>query len=216
MIGLILFMTAPGTAFRRAAVPQLKERLPDTWPQIWQASRAWQSRLAPSRPRRGLVLNMVMRQMEWNCALYRALTDHGMAQEEACVLVEAIGSAVYRPLADTWFQTSRLRSAEHATRVKWLFKMMTRYFFSPPFVHRHLRPEPGEVVAFDVTRCPLAAYFENQGVPELTQHAACRLDFAVAHAYRVDLVRTQTIADGHGYCDFRWKLPDKVADSAES
>ena len=211
MIGLTLFMIAPGAAFRRAAVLVLKKEFPDAWEQVWRSTRAWQSRLAPSRPRHGPVLNMVMRQMEWNCALYRALTDHGMSHDKAGALVQAVGSAVYRTLADTWFRGSRLRGGDHAARVKWLFGIMTRYFFAPPFVHRHLPPEPGEVVAFDVTRCPLADYFMDQGVPELTPYAACRLDFAVARAYHVELHRTQTIADGSGYCDFRWKLPSAGA-----
>lgn len=208
MIGLLLFMFTPGTAFKRAAVPQLKAEFPDEWAQIWLSTRAWQSRLAPDRPRHNALLNMVMRQMEWNCALYGALRDHGMSHNEAGAIVETVGSDVYRPLPTTWFQLSRLRSARHVTRVKWLFGLMTRYFFSPPFIHRHLTPKTDEVVAFDVTRCPLADYFADQGVPELTPFAACRLDFAAARAYGVELVRTKTIADGSEYCDFRWKLPD--------
>ena len=63
------------------------------------------------------------------------------------------------------------------------------------------------MVAFDVTRCPLAEYYKDQGVPELTPYGACRLDFAVARAYHVELHRMQTIAEGAEYCDFRWKLP---------
>lgn len=110
-------------------------------------------------------------------------------------------------LADTWFQSSRLRSAKHKTRVKWLFGLMTRYCFTDPFIHRHLAPKEGEMVAFDVTRCPRAEYYNDQGVPELTPYGACRLDFAIARAYHVELHRTQTIANGSEYCDFRWNLP---------
>ena len=83
--------------------------------------------------------------------------------------------------------------------------MLTRYFFSPPFHHRHLPSKTG--VSFDVTVCPSADYFKDQGVPELTPHAMCNLDYCQAHEYGVDLVRTQTIADGAAYCDFRWKFP---------
>ena len=86
-----------------------------------------------------------------------------------------------------------------------LNRWMTRYFFSSPFRHQHLPSEAG--VSFDVTLCPLADYFKDQGVPELTQHAACNLDYCAAREYGVDLVRTQTIADGAAHCDFRWKFP---------
>jgi hypothetical protein len=62
-------------------------------------------------------------------------------------------------------------------------------------------------VAFDVTLCPLADYFKDQGVPELTPHAACNLDYGAAREFGVELVRSQSIADGAAHCDFRWKLP---------
>lgn len=213
-IGFVLYLAAPNTAFKRAAIPHLKQQFPGEWAQIWRSTRDWQSRLAPGRPRHSAMVNILMRQMEWNCALYRALKDHGLSHDEAGALVETVGLDVYRPLPAAWFQLSRLRSAKHDTRVKWLFGLMTRYFFAPPFIHRHLPPKPGEVVAFDVTLCPLADYFKDQGVPELTPYAACRLDLAAAHAYGVDLVRTQTIAEGAEHCDFRWKLPATEGDRA--
>jgi hypothetical protein len=62
-------------------------------------------------------------------------------------------------------------------------------------------------VAFDVTLCPLANYFEDQGVPELTPHAACNLDYCAARECGVGLVRSQAIADGAAHCDFRWYSP---------
>ena len=128
-----------------------------------------------------------------------------MSPAEAGALVEAIMSDVYQPVPAALFKLSRLRSAKRETRVKWLLGMMTRHFFSAPFGHRHLPSETG--VAFDVTLCPLANYFKDQGVPELTAHAACNLDYCLARALGVELVRTQTIADGAEYCDFRWRFP---------
>jgi hypothetical protein len=147
----------------------------------------------------------MMRYLEWNCALYRAVQEHGMSQAEAGALVETVMTDAYRPVPAALFKFSRLRSAKRETRVKWLFGMLTRYFFSPPFLHRHLPSEEG--VAFDVTLCPFADYFKDQGVPELTPHAACNPDYCMAREFGVDLVRTQTIADGAAYCDFRWKFP---------
>ena len=206
-IGFILYLAAPNTAFKRAAIPQLKEQFPDEWAHVWHSTRAWQSRLAPSRPRHSASVNILMRQMEWNCALYRALKDHGMSHDEAGELVETVGLDVYRPVPAAWFKLSRLRSAKHDTRVKWVLGLVTRYFFSSPFIHRHLPAETGVAVAFDVTLCPLADYFKDQGLPELTSYAACNLDHGAARAFGVDLVRSQTIAGGAEYCDFRWKFP---------
>ena len=127
-----------------------------------------------------------------------------MSQTEAGALVETVMSDIYQPVPETLFKISRFRSANRETRVKWLLGLMTRYFFSSPFCHRHLPSEAG--VAFDVTVCPLADYFKSQGVPELTPHAACNMDYRAARAFGVDLVRSQTIAGGAAHCDFRWKF----------
>jgi hypothetical protein len=142
--------------------------------------------------------------MEWSCALYRAGQEHGMSQAEAGALVEMVMTDAYRPVPAAFFKLSRLRSAKRETRVKWILGMITRYFFTSPFRHRHLPSEAG--VAFDVTLCPLADYLRDQGVPELTPHAACNLDYCAAREFGVDLVRTQTIADGAEHCDFRWQF----------
>ena len=205
-IGLFLYLCAPKAAFKRAAIPRLEKRFPDNWPQVWRSTCAWQSRLAPQRPRHSASVNIMMRQMEWNCALYRALKDHGLNHPEAGRLVEAVGMDVYRPSPVALYRLSRLRSAKQSARVKWVLGLLTGYFFSSPFVHRHLPAKAGEVVAFDVTVCPLADYFKDQELPELTPYAACNLDRCAADAFGVDLVRTQTIADGSDYCDFRWRV----------
>ena len=128
-----------------------------------------------------------------------------MSQAEAGAFVETIMLEVYQPVPAAMFKLSRLRSAKRETRVKWLLGMITRYFFTSPFRHRYLPSETG--VAFDVTVCPLADYFKDQGVPELTEPAAGNLDYRMAREWGVELVRTQTIADGAAHCDFRWKFP---------
>jgi len=209
-IGLLLFY-APDTAFRRAASHRLQADFPDKSVQIWRSTRSWQSRLAPGRPRYGFSLNLLMRYFEWNLSLYRALQEHGMSQAEAGEFVETVAAEYYQPVPAAMFKLSRFRGARRETRVKWIFGIMTRYFFSPPFVHRHLPSDTG--VAFDVTVCPVADYFKDQGVPpEVTAHAACNLDYCMAREFGIELVRSQTIANGAEYCDFRWKFPATGAD----
>ena len=203
-IGLLRWYS-PDANFRRAASNRLKERFPDKSVQVWRSTRSWQSRLVPDRPRHSASVNLMMRYMEWSCALYRALQEHGMSQAEAAVLVETIMWDAFQPVPAALFKLSRLRSANRETRVRWLLGMMTRRFFTSPFCHRHLPSATG--MAFDVTRCPLADYFKDQGVPELTEPAAGNLDYRMAREWGVELVRTQTIADGAECCDFRWKFP---------
>ena len=203
-IGFLLYY-APDTTFRRTAGRRLQAHFPDSSAQVWRSTRTWQSRLAPSRPSHSASVNGWIRYMEWSFALHRAVQEHGMSQDEAGALVEAILVDIYQPVTDAFFKLSRLRSAKRETRVKWIFGMITRYFFTAPFIHRHLPSEAG--VSFDVTLCPFADYFKDQGVPELTPHAACNLDYCLARSCGIELVRTQTIADGAEYCDFRWKFP---------
>jgi len=208
-IGFLLFY-APDTTFRRAASHRLQAHFADKSVQVWRSTRTWQSRLAPNRPRHSTSVNLMMRYMEWSCALYRAVQEHGMSQAEAGALVETIMLDAYQPVPAAWFKLSRLRSAKRETRVKWLLDSLTRHFYTSPFHHRHLPSEAG--VAFDVTLCPLADYLKDQGVPELTPHAACNLDYCAAREFGVELDRSQTIADGAAYCDFRWKFPATGAD----
>jgi hypothetical protein len=128
-----------------------------------------------------------------------------MIKAEATVLVETIMTDVYRPVPPAIFKLSRLRNAKRETRVRWILDMITRHLLpAPPFCYRHLPSETS--VPFDVTLCPFANYFRDQGVPELTEPAAGNLDYVMAREWGVELVRTQTIADGAVHCDFRWNF----------
>ena len=203
--GFLLFYAAPATAYRRAAHRRLQAHFPDGSVQVWLSTRTWQSRLAPDRPRHSAGVNLLMRYMEWSCALYRAVQDHGMSQAEAAVLVETIMWDAFQPVTAGLFKLSRLRSAKRETRVKWLLGMMIRRLFTAPFCHRTVPSKTG--VEFDVLVCPLADYFKDQGVPELTEPAAGNLDYRMAREWGAELVRTQTIADGAAHCDFRFRFP---------
>lgn len=214
-IGLILFFIAPAGAYRREAKRHLKAQFPDKFEQIWRATNTWQKRLATSRPRYSGGVKFMMTYMEWSCALYRALQDYSVDRAEAILLVETIMSDVYRPVPAAVFKLSRLRSAKRETRVKWLLGMITGHVLpAPPFCYRHLPSETG--VAFDVTRCPIADYFNSQGAPELTEPAGGNLDYVMARAWGIELVRTQTLAEGATYCDFRWKFPLRGHSAADA
>ncbi len=205
-IGFVLFCIAPATAYTRVAKRHLKAHFPDRSDQVWRSVLKRQSRLVPDRPSYCAGVSLVIRYLEWNCALYRTLQEYGISQAKAVLLIETIMSDVYRPVPAFMFKLSRLRSANRETRVKWILGMVTRHFLpSPPFCYQHYPSETG--VAFDVTLCPFADFFKEQGVPELTEPAAGNLDYVMAQEWGVELIRTQTIADGAARCDFRWNIP---------
>ena len=206
--GFLLFCIAPATAYKRGARPHLQAHFQDKALHVWRSTRDWQSQLAPERPRHSgsAGVNLMMRYLEWSCALYRTLQEHGMGKAEAAVLVETIMTDVYRPVPAAMFKFSRLYSARREARVRWILGNITKRFLpAPPFCYQHLPSKSG--VAFDITACPFANYFSDQGVPELTEPAAGNLDYCMAREWGVELVRTQTIADGAARCDFRWKFP---------
>ena len=110
-------------------------------------------------------------------------------------------------MVDTLFLLSRLRSAKLRTRIQWVLDLIFAVLFTKPFRKQVVPSDSG--IAFDVTVCPVAVYFQQQGVSELTRFAACNLDHRMAQNWGIKLERTRTIAEGSSYCDFRFKLPPK-------
>jgi hypothetical protein len=64
-----------------------------------------------------------------------------------------------------------------------------------------------EALAFNVTRCRYAEYYKELGLPELGYLFHCSRDFAMVEGFSdgVVLERTQTIMEGAGHCDFRFR-----------
>ena len=64
-----------------------------------------------------------------------------------------------------------------------------------------------DAFAFDVTRCRYAEFYRELGEPELGFLLVCSADFDTAQGFGdyVKLTRTQTIMQGAGHCDFRYR-----------
>ncbi len=202
---LLLFLF-PAAAFRRVARVAIGNAFsPKESKLIWARTAEVHSDLVKSRQRTSLGVNFVLRYFEWDCALYQAVREFGLAQEHAGALIETINWTVFRPAMRVSFKFSRLRSAVLKTRVRWVLDMMFRTLFTHPFQRYVLPSEEG--LAFHVTVCPLAQFFRAHGVPELTHYAACSLDWKMAQDWGIEFKRTQTIAEGYPLCDFRFKVP---------
>jgi hypothetical protein len=59
----------------------------------------------------------------------------------------------------------------------------------------------------DVTGCRYAEFYKELGEPELGFLLVCSADFTLAEGFGpdVELTRTQTIMQGAGHCDFRYR-----------
>ena len=183
----------------------MEDRFPhDVVSRMWERTLSVQRGFVQARPRYAPGLNLILRYMEWDMALYRAAREEGITASDAGRLIEDVNWAIFGPATKISFTMSRLRSTDLIVRVRWIVDLMFKMLFTTPF-RRNTYPSTSEV-AFDVTACPLAEYFNEHGAPELTSFAACSLDYGMASVWGVTLHRTQTIAGGHPLCDFRFRL----------
>lgn len=200
-----LFLLVPHIAFRRAAQKHLAASvLANDSARIWQRAISLQAELQKTRPRHSFGVDHFLRFMEWDNALYRAMLEHGLSPEQAQQLIEEINWEVFGSGIGASFTLSRLRSSPLQTRVQWILDVMFLTLFTKPFRKETVPSNNG--IAFDVVRCPVAEYFQQQGIPELTRSAACNLDHRMAKIWGVKLERSQTIAAGDARCDFRFKI----------
>lgn len=202
----LLRVYLPSMAFRQAAQAQLGGCLPAaTATVVWFRTLEIQRELQRSRVRHSPGVNLLLRYMQWDYALYRALQEYGIAPQQAGEWIEQINWQIFAPASALAFKLSRLRSRRLQTRIQWLLDALFNLVFTRPFRRTTLPAVAG--VAFDVQVCPLASYLREQGAPELTHFAACSLDYRMASDWGVTLQRRQTLAGGAAYCDFRFSMP---------
>ncbi|MCZ4322843.1 L-2-amino-thiazoline-4-carboxylic acid hydrolase [Pseudomonas anguilliseptica] len=202
----LLWVYLPSMAFRQAAQAQLGGCLPtSTAAAVWARTLEIQRELQRTRVRHSPGVSLLLRYMQWDYALYRALQEHGIGQQQAGEWVEQINWQIFAPASALAFKLSRLRSSRLQARIKWLLDALFSLVFTCPFRRTTLPAVAG--VAFDVQVCPLASYLREQGAPELTHFAACSLDYRMASDWGVTLQRKQTLAGGAAYCDFRFSVP---------
>jgi hypothetical protein len=195
---LILF---PRLAYRRAL---LRSGLGQAR-NLWARTRAVHAGLRPPPGVGGPGLALMLRYMAWSRALYQALGESGFPPEASGARVREVNWSIFGPGIGVAFTFSRLRGIEPLPRVRLLTDLLFALLFTRPF-RRRVVADGGDV-SFEVTACPLADYFRDQGLPQLTHHAACSLDFLMARDWGVALSRERTIAQGHPLCDFRFHKP---------
>jgi hypothetical protein len=69
-----------------------------------------------------------------------------------------------------------------------------------------------DAFAINVTRCRYAEFYKELGEPELGFLLVCSADFTTAEGFGPDikLTRTQTIMQGAGQCDFRYRRSEEA------
>ncbi len=140
-------------------------------------------------------------------ALFRHLVAVGVEREYAIELVGDSCWTIYQwwgrlgLFARSLSQSDAIRDQAKLVRSDGSWPIS--FPFNPPgYLTRYVPTENG--LGFDVIRCPVAEYFRGHGAPDLGVGTWCMLDYALAEAQGIRMVRTQTLAAGSKRCDFRW------------
>jgi hypothetical protein len=191
------FMTAARTAPEpRFSTEETEEILRQTGDQY--------RNLAASLPHEKTVgARLSLRWAAFDAALFRTLTDRGVAKEEALDLAaEATWEAQGKAMAPL-NRLTRLLARDPLKAASLAAKLSSMSIFRPPGWLREDVPVT-DGFGFDLTRCPFADYLRPLGLGELCERTICATDFRAAEERGVVLTRTGTLAGGAARCDFRF------------
>jgi hypothetical protein len=100
------------------------------------------------------------------------------------------------------FVFSIIKGRDRVVRVKWINDVLWKYLFTKPF--ERMQADSNAKIAFNITRCPFQEYYKSQGVIELCEYSSCSQDHLLSKTWHLKFLRTQTLASGGEYCDFRF------------
>jgi L-2-amino-thiazoline-4-carboxylic acid hydrolase len=124
-----------------------------------------------------------------------------LGEERANSLVRKSLGDIYRRYGETFWRTKN--EANLGNAIASAFKTYAR---GEALDYRVIE-QSQDAFALDVTRCRYAEFYKELGEPELGFLLVCHADYATTEGFGpdVELTRTQTIMQGAGHCDFRYK-----------
>ncbi len=139
--------------------------------------------------------------------IYEAMKEELGAEAAQRILGKAIRQAAVdegRKLASTYAEGS---SVERFVSVLPLWQQEEALNIEPLAINE-------SELSFNVTRCRYAEMYKDMGLGEIGHLLSCGRDgsFCEGFAPNLKLTRTQTIMQGAGFCDFRYRV-DKDEDS---
>ena len=137
-----------------------------------------------------------------NVALYRVMKTRGADAEFINDLLGKINWTVSKNIGRPLYLLSRVAGADRKKRLLFIDTLLYRYLFVKPFRRDILSRSPG--LDFNITACPFAEFYKSQDAAGICRFAACGLDHDLAREWNVGFERTNTIADGGEWCDFRF------------
>ena len=124
-----------------------------------------------------------------------------LGEERANALVRSALGDIYRRFGEEFWRTKNEKSLGKAVA-----SAFATYARDDALDYRVIE-QSEDAFEFDVTRCRYAEFYQELGEPELGFLLVCSADFSVAEGFGPDvkLTRTQTIMQGAGHCDFRYR-----------
>jgi pimeloyl-ACP methyl ester carboxylesterase len=139
-------------------------------------------------------------------AMYRSLQARGAPVEEAARLIYLGTASLFESFPTRWlmrWQGRRLPGREHVDQRRRAAAISQRRRYADDFVFEFVEGDGQDLVfGVDYTQCAIVKYLAREGAPELAPYL-CWLDYLEFAAMHLRLVRTETIAQGGGRCDFR-------------
>ncbi len=190
----------------RATRGVLREQIEDRYlPDVFcSATRLYRAASQDVPKEKTVGARVMLRLAVFTIALFRSLQAHGVPAGEARALTSEIAWRVYRMLAWAPWKLTRVISNDPLVRVKAAMDLFMRFPYSRPGYSMGYVGTGKRVVAFDVSRCPVAEYFEREGLSDLCTASFCDLDFPLASEWGLELHRARTLARGADHCDFRY------------
>ena len=146
---------------------------------------------------------LVRREIEARLAapLLEALSDR-FGREQVLEVARQATIAIARQQGEELAQSMGGSSLEH-------FAQSLEAWKKGDALQMSVLEQTGERFSFNVTRCRYAEMYRRLGIPELGALLSCNRDFSLVEGFnpQIELERTQTIMEGAGFCDFRYRLP---------
>lgn len=151
----------------------------------------------------------------WELAVYKAMKKHGKTSEETWDLCHAALQVrlktvpkFVRVLARIYFFSNFAKKRARKIAVRSQKHLLGDYVFN--FVD-------GDGLSFDwginYTGCSIYKFMRDEGAEEFAPYA-CLSDIALSEAFGWGLIRTGTLAEGFGRCDFRFKKGSETKSSS--
>lgn len=137
-------------------------------------------------------------------AMHQAMLANNVDPHKAPGLIYQIGWRFYDRMGELPLLMARSVTKDPAKRLRIATNLFRTFpFGSPSYQWSDVQSGP-QTVAFDCQKCPMAEFFIAHDAADLCVQTACKLDYPLATKWGGRLERTNTIAGGAEFCDFRW------------